>query len=53
MKKSNQNVFWGFEPFDYRASEVYLERMSKRGRKLESVSGYLAEFSACEPAERA
>ncbi len=53
MKKSNQNVFWGFEPFDYRASEIYLERMSRRGKKLESVSGYLAEFSDCEPAERA
>lgn len=52
MKTSNQKVLWGFEPFDYRASEAYLERMSRRGRKLESVSGYIAEFSRCEPGER-
>ncbi len=52
MKQSNRKVFWGFEPFDYRASEAYLERMSLRGRKLESVSGYIAEFSACEPCGR-
>lgn len=52
MKKSNQKVLWGFEPFDYRASETYLERMSHRGRRLESVSGYIAEFSRCEPGKR-
>lgn len=52
MKQSNHKVFWGFEPFDYRASETYLERMSLRGRKLASVSGYIAELSDCEPAQR-
>ncbi len=52
MKQSNRKVLWGFEPFDYRASEIYLEQMSRRGKKLKSVSGYLAEFSRCEPAER-
>lgn len=52
MKQSNQKVLWGFEPFDYRASETYLEQMSRRGKKLKSVSGYLAEFSCCEAGER-
>ena len=52
MKQSNHKVFWGFEPFDYRASETYLEQMSLRGRKLASVSGYIAELSDCEPAQR-
>ena len=50
--KKNRKVFWGFEPFDYRASEAYLEKMSLRGEKLASVSGYLAELSACEPCRR-
>ncbi len=51
MKKERQRVIWGFEPFDYRASEAYIESMAKRGKKLESVSGYIASFTPCEPGE--
>jgi len=46
---ANKKVIWGFQPFDYRASEQYLERMAERGWRLHSVSGYLAEFSPAEP----
>lgn len=52
MSKTEHRRLWCFEPFDYRASETFLERMALKGYRLESISGYLAGFSSCEPEER-
>ena len=52
MKKSEYKSLWCFEPFDYRASETWLNRLALQGKKLESISGYTASFSACEPEPR-
>ena len=52
MGKTEHKGLWCFQPFDYRASETYLNRMAERGFRLESISGYLASFSPCEAEKR-
>lgn len=51
-KKEEKKIFWGYTPFDYRASEALFSRMSEQGWMIESVTPYFAVFHADAPKKR-
>lgn len=51
-KKEEKKIFWGYTPFDYRASEALFSRMSEQGWMIQSVTPYFAVFRADTPKKR-
>ena len=52
MTERKKRVFWGYAPYDYRATEKLLERMSEKGWLLSSCSPFIGVFTQCEPRRR-
>ncbi len=51
-RKEEKKIFWGYTPFDYRASEALFARMSEQGWMVQSVTPYFAVFQADVPKKR-
>lgn len=52
MQKEEKRIFWGFNPYDYHASEQLLSQMLEKGWMVKDITPYTAVFRSCEPKKK-